>query len=179
MEPYHFILKSFTGEKSFKVETDLVFMLDFISVKFTVKGDVSRLRIPAKSSKPGRRDELWKHTCFELFVLPNGQRKYIEINASPSGDWALYGFDDYRVGSRTLTAANEPEILTMHQRDALIIQIDLQDIWPAGMKLADNFLCGISCVLEDVEGGLSYWAVHHKSQKPDFHLPDNFVLVGQ
>jgi hypothetical protein len=36
---------------------------------------------------------------------------------------------------------------------------------------------GLSAVIEDVDGGLSYWALAHPSDKPDFHHPDSFALT--
>jgi len=35
---------------------------------------------------------------------------------------------------------------------------------------------GVTAVIEDRRGGLSYWALHHSAEKPDFHHPDSFVL---
>ena len=35
---------------------------------------------------------------------------------------------------------------------------------------------GLSTVIEDGDGGISYWALAHPSAKPDFHHPDSFVL---
>ena len=35
---------------------------------------------------------------------------------------------------------------------------------------------GLTAVVEDVEGRISYWALAHPGEKPDFHHPDSFVL---
>lgn len=35
---------------------------------------------------------------------------------------------------------------------------------------------GLSAVIEGVDGAISYWALVHPSDKPDFHHPDSFVL---
>jgi hypothetical protein len=35
---------------------------------------------------------------------------------------------------------------------------------------------GLSAVIEDDNGSLSYWALKHPSGKPDFHHPDAFAL---
>jgi hypothetical protein len=34
----------------------------------------------------------------------------------------------------------------------------------------------LSAVIEATDGTLSYWALAHPSDKPDFHHPDSFVL---
>lgn len=44
-----------------------------------------------------RADELWQTTCFELFLRRPGEETYLEYNFAPSGQWAAYGFDAYRV----------------------------------------------------------------------------------
>lgn len=36
---------------------------------------------------------------------------------------------------------------------------------------------GLSAVIEDVDGNISYWAFHHPPGKPDFHHPESFALV--
>jgi hypothetical protein len=35
---------------------------------------------------------------------------------------------------------------------------------------------GLSAVIEDIDGRLSYWALKHPPGKPDFHHPDSFAL---
>jgi hypothetical protein len=35
---------------------------------------------------------------------------------------------------------------------------------------------GLSAVIEDLDGVLSYWALRHPPGKPDFHHPDTFAL---
>ena len=63
--------------------------------RFDLEGDVGRLRVPP-SRRAARTDGLWHHTCFEAFVACAGAPGYLEFNLSPSGEWAVYAFDDYR-----------------------------------------------------------------------------------
>ncbi|AMN68252.1 hypothetical protein [Psychrobacter sp. P11G5] len=49
-------------------------------------------------------DYLWEQTCLECFISSkaigdNETTSYIEINASPNGQYALYKFNDYRTPS--------------------------------------------------------------------------------
>ena len=53
---------------------------------FRVIGDISRLVVPPPAPAV-RTDELWRTTCFELFVAGDGSA-YREYNLSPSGAWA-------------------------------------------------------------------------------------------
>ena len=34
----------------------------------------------------------------------------------------------------------------------------------------------LSAVIEETDGRLSYWALTHPAERPDFHHPDGFVL---
>ena len=36
--------------------------------------------------------------------------------------------------------------------------------------------CGSISMVEDMDGGLSYWALAHPSAKPDFHHINGFIL---
>ena len=36
---------------------------------------------------------------------------------------------------------------------------------------------GLSVVIETLDGAISYWALAHPSEKPDFHHPDSFILT--
>ena len=122
-----------------------------------------------KASDAGRTDGLWRSTCFEVFALLRDGR-YAEFNISPSGEWAAYGFSGYREGMTNLrglirvTGADRTG--TDFELDAII---DWKD-WPFIERL------GLSAVIEDTDGDLSYWALAHPSAKPDFHHPDSFVL---
>lgn len=121
------------------------------------------------ASDAGRTDGLWRSTCFEVFArLRDG--RYAEFNISPSGEWAAYGFNGYRENMtnlkgpvRVIRAARSGDLFEL---DAII---DWKD-WPFIDRI------GLSAVIEDVDGGLSYWALTHPSDNPDFHHPDSFVL---
>jgi hypothetical protein len=56
---------------------------------------ISRLVLPAPAT-PGVADGLWQHTCCEAFVATVDGPAYREFNFSPSGQWAVYDFADYR-----------------------------------------------------------------------------------
>ncbi|MDO1558613.1 DOMON-like domain-containing protein [Brevundimonas sp. 2R-24] len=138
---------------------------DRLWLRYLAEGEVDRVDWPAPAGNQ-RADELWRHTCFEAFVrTPDGYR---EFNLSPSGHWASYRFDGYRSG---MALADEiVDILGLNGAGdmvALEAAIDL----PSG---ADRL--GLSAVIEDVDGGISYWALAHPSDKPDFHHPDSFIL---
>ena len=141
-----------------------------LSVEYGVYGDIAGLKLPA-IHRPARLDNLWQATCFELFVaLDDGS--YAEFNFSPSTCWAAYRFDDYRTGMRTL-AGVEPviDVTATDRRLAVAVRLDLAALVP---DLDRNI--GLSAVIEQADGGKSWWALVHPSEKPDFHHRDCFAL---
>ena len=134
-------------------------------LRFVVCGEVERIAWPAEAAQ-GRADDLWRHTCFEAFV--SADDGYVEYNLSPSGQWASYRFDSPRMGMR-----NAEEVATVLGMDGAFDQMALE----ARIELPHAaHRMGLSAVIEDVDGGISYWALAHPSAKPDFHHPDSFVL---
>jgi len=67
-----------------------------LSVRCEVRGDLSKVSIPAMAEAPRRRDRLWEETCFELFFGTPDSEAYWELNLSPSGIWIAYRFDRCR-----------------------------------------------------------------------------------
>lgn len=117
-----------------------------------------------------RTDELWRHTCFEAFV--SGGAGYVEINLSPSAQWAAYRFDGYRQGMAA--AETQPRIEVRRVGDDLELDA-LVDLNGSGLDDLD-WRVGLSAVVEGADGGLSYWALKHPPGKPDFHHGDCFAL---
>jgi hypothetical protein len=137
-----------------------------LGVSYRIAGDLERVRIPAPGV-PRQKEKLWLHTCCEIFVGPPDRPAYHEFNFSPSGEWASYAFKRYREGA----ALDIPD-----PRIALRIsssELELQ----ACIAVAHGCLrIGISVVIEEVSGMLSYWALRHADGKPDFHHAEAFAL---
>ena len=68
-----------------------------LAVRFVLDADMSQVVLP-KLRPAARADELWRHTCFEVFVALPDSDAYCELNFSPSTEWAMYGFVGYRRG---------------------------------------------------------------------------------
>jgi hypothetical protein len=139
-----------------------------LSVRYVLAGDLERLSIPPRAA-PTRRDGLWRHTCFELFVGAPGLPAYQEFNFSPSGEWAAYRFSGYREGAEPLDCG-APAI--DRRQDARELTLDAAVACLAGGALR----LGLSAVVEDEDGGLSYWALRHAGARPDFHDARSFAL---
>ena len=138
------------------------------NIWFGVGAPADRFVIP-QSEEPGRKDELWRTTCFEAFLLADDEGSYSEWNFSPSGDWAAYDFASYR------KRADEPEVVPPYIR-----MEDNMTWWAVGATIATDagrsWRLGLSAVLEEKDGTKSYWALAHSNpDKPDFHLADCFT----
>jgi hypothetical protein len=147
-----------------------------LSFSYRVEGDLDELRLPDPCPSAAA-DGLWRHTCFEAFVQAGNARAYLELNFSPSTEWAIYAFDDYRSGMQPRAPLRPPEIASRRAGDVFELEaaVDFEGLfteWPpaAGLRLA------LSAVLEDRQGRLSYWALAHPSERPDFHHPESFAL---
>ncbi len=119
----------------------------------------------------GRADGLWRTTCFELFVQEGEGAAYAEFNLSPSERWNAYRFEDYRSGQELLPMPSEP-LCTMRQGS----QVAIFDGAIPHVALFDGAnRIGMTAVLEEAGGVLSYWAAAHPAGQPDFHHADCFV----
>jgi hypothetical protein len=142
-----------------------------LTLAFALEGDISGLRIPEPRSSR-RASDLWRHTCFEVFVMREDGPGYREFHFSPSGEWAVYAFRDYRDGGE-LDIELAPGIVVRRTLNRLELDAEIcQDFLPPGRPLR----LGLSAVVEDADGELSYWALRHPPGKPDFHHTDAFAL---
>jgi hypothetical protein len=142
-----------------------------LTLTFALEGDLSGVCIP--EPRPSRRvDGLWRHTCFEAFVMAGEGPGYREFNFSPSGEWAVYAFRGYRDGGES-EAAPGPGIAVRLRGDRLELIAKLR---PACLPPVRSLRLGLSAVVEDRGGMLSYWALRHPAGPPDFHHADSFAF---
>jgi hypothetical protein len=146
-----------------------------LTISFVLKGAVELLRIPEYQSVR-IADDLWRHTCFEAFVGAKNDAEYYEFNFSPSGEWAVYEFRDYRDGGPIEDNELEPTISVRQEPGTLELCSEIRLDRLPGLQLDMRLWVGLSAVIEDSEGRLSYWALKHAPGKPDFHHPDSFIL---
>jgi hypothetical protein len=146
-----------------------------LQVIFRLEGDISRINIPAPVS-PRFSTDLWRHTCFEAFIAVEGQPTYHEFNFAPSGEWTVYLLSGYRNGGPVENEKMRPH-LTLRctesrlELDALVRLDTLSAVHPGAV-----LRIGLSAVI-DASDGLSYWALRHLADKPDFHDAAGFALL--
>lgn len=139
-----------------------------LDLLYVLEGDIAKLRVPEPRA-PRFAEQLWRHTCCELFLSRAGGAGYREFNFSPSGEWAAYEFSNYREGMRRLDVSVPIAVRQGAQRLELEASVPLHE--------AGKLLAGVSAVIEGQGGALSYWALKHAPGKPDFHHRDAFALA--
>ena len=148
----------------------------------------------------GSADPLWMHTCFEAFVRVAGKEEYLEINLAPTGDWAAWRFRRYREGMEAAPGVGA-SVLGFSQRRKPMAAEERARLQEAGFDTLERFepsyyslqmavsldpamslfldrpwQLGLSAVIEENNGRISYWALAHPPGKPDFHHPDCFRI---
>jgi hypothetical protein len=147
-----------------------------LQMTFRIDGDIPRIRVPLPGV-PRINTQLWRHTCFEAFIAVQGQPAYHEFNFAPSGEWAVYALSSYRNGGPLANEMLRPHIAVRStdkrlELDALVRLDTLSAIHPrASLRI------GLSAVIEASDGTLSFWALRHAADKPDFHDADGFALL--
>jgi hypothetical protein len=137
-------------------------------------GSPLRVRLPS-TDRPRRTDELWQTTCFEAFLRPRASDAYVELNLSPSGDWAAFRFDGYRSGKRNARIECKPD-RNVWLKDGVRMQEATFDFSRETMlDAAIPWEIGLSAVIEEEDGAKSYWALAHGPGPPDFHNPACFA----
>lgn len=143
---------------------------------FRLEGDPAGLRVPAPQT-PAPADDLWKHTCFEVFVGTPGEAAYREFNFSPSGQWAAYAFCAYRERDPAVELRITPDIVFQQDADGLGLDVVLPASALPACEPGTSLPVGVSAVIETAEGGLAYWALRHAGPVPDFHARESFAMA--
>ncbi len=142
---------------------------------YVVTGAISKIRLPSAAA-PARSDELWRHTCFEAFARAQNGSAYYEFNFAPQAAWAAYRFDFYRKGMRAATEVGVPRIETRSSSGAFELLASLELDRAADLPKDAPWRLGLSAVVEETSGHLSYWALTHPKGKADFHHSACFAL---
>ncbi|WFL77020.1 DOMON-like domain-containing protein [Altererythrobacter arenosus] len=143
---------------------------NWLRLRWKVEG-AQKLVLPRIGSKT-RADGLWRTTCFELFLQPEGGAGYSEWNLSPSRRWNAYDFVEYREGmaERVVRRAPDSQVHPGSSFTIFYAAIPRSELPDAPCRMS------ISAVIEEEGGRISYWAIQHPNdEKPDFHDPACFV----
>ncbi len=171
------ILKTSYKLKSFKKESDSIidFKVDLeikeylFLLSYSIFGDISEIIIPYIenfTSNYQRKDELWKTTCFELFIANKIDKSYFEINVSPDYGYNTYSFNDYRYGMKEEGSLSIKNIEKIKDNNKFNLKFILKS---ENLINIDNLLVNISSVIKYNNGKTEHWALNHSADKADFH----------
>lgn len=146
-----------------------------VALRYVISGDSNQLLLPAAANGE-RTDELWRHTCVEVFIRPASGTAYHEFNFAPSTQWAAYGFADYREGMANIDGITTPSIETQHVGDDTVIAVLQECDGLPLLPVRAPWRLAIATVIEEKDGTKSFWALHHQPGKPDFHHVNCFTF---
>lgn len=143
---------------------------DAFFVSYRLTGDIANLDLGEKPHH-ARVIKLWEKTCFELFIK-NERDEYIEFNFSPVFEWNCFFFK--RKGDALAEWQNIERVNMdiLHSMDVFQVIAEIKkDIFPAGFLNKSNkgLSAGITSVIKEKNGQISYWALSHHDQRPNFH----------
>jgi hypothetical protein len=145
---------------------------NLLLLDYAVAGDIRDIAMPILMAQE-RADELWRKTCFEVFLRKPGADAYVECNFSPSSRWAAYAFSGYRVGRQDLADVSIQRMDLQVGEGFLDMKIIVA--LPGFLPLDCAWDAGFSAVIKRRDGELTYWALRHPGEAPDFHHSDCFA----
>lgn len=137
---------------------------DVLSEVDLINEDINRF-----SHEMERKDELWRMTCFEMFLNPAGQKQYFEFNFSLEGAWNAYHFAGYRF-------PQPPQVTTDFEVEQLNWKHKQLEVVLKNKTKFRKFNVGLCAVIQNKKNQVSYFALKHEGGKPDFHSASGFTL---
>ncbi len=146
-----------------------------LQLRFRIEGDVGRLRLPPPAAAR-RRDGLWQHSCFEVFLRPDASDSYHEFNFAPSGDWAAYRYGARRAERSLPELPTAPAAQCSRLAQSCEVTADIRIGEIPELACARAIHAALAAVVETTAGKRSYWALAHGGGDPDFHDPATFLM---
>jgi hypothetical protein len=155
------------------IETELNTTESSVFISYKVCGELAAIDLGEGHPNHARVMKLWEKSCFELFIKTK-EDSYIEFNFSPEFEWNCFYFS--KKGDALVEYARMDsvkfDILLSLDVFHLIVEIDKK-------KFPDGFFqgplqAGITSVIKEKNGKISYWALSHEDIKPNFHHFDSF-----
>lgn len=135
-------------------------------VTYRFQGDLEQIDFP---SHQGRQDKLWEGTSFELFLKKKTSSEYYEHNYAPISAWNCFHFQNYREGKSNFDI-QDPKVILEKSRTVGVLSGGFYLPWKESIEV------GISAVIKNKSGGLSYWNLSPMGETPNFHDPKSFTL---
>lgn len=161
-----YILKNHIFNKNApKIAVTLTFFKKQVKLNYQLLGHLECYNFQ-KPIKQQRADELWKESCFELFLAHTSSEAYWEINLSPSTAWNAYRFDAYKKGMLPSSLFSTPRIKSLQtdNRYSFDVKMTLQE------SLLNNELqINLAVILLDKQKKRHFYTLQPRQGHPDFH----------
>ena len=156
-----------------RVTVDLSRRSNTAALSYTIRGPIKEIVVPAPLETPLRKGGLWEDTCLEFFLAPKDCLPYWEVNLSPSRHWNVYRFSAYRHGMQEEAAFTSLPFRFERGKDTFLLDVEL----PLDRIISPEtpLEVGISAVIKLRSNQMTYWALSHPGQKPDFHRRESFI----
>jgi len=143
---------------------------NLLHLTFKLSGAIENYKLP-KTKKQERKDELWRESCFELFLATEEEEAYYEFNFSPTLAWNVYRLEYYRAEPKMIDEVELVEFEVKQTKETLFIEIilDVQTLQFNSYNLATIVL--------NKQDEREFWSLKAKGDTPDFHSRLEFERV--
>lgn len=157
------------------IETEFNSSSESIFISFRIKKGVDLIDLGHPTPNKERLIKLWEKTCFECFIR-NSADQYVEFNFSPNFEWNCFYFEKKGNPLTELSSMLRPETEILLSADHFFIFVDIKkEFFPKNFFDNNGQLSvGLTSVIKEKTGRLSYWALSHADSKPNFHHFDSF-----
>ncbi|RUM68464.1 MAG: hypothetical protein DSZ07_06640 [Sulfurovum sp.] len=166
MKKQTFILKNHNKEKK-DINIQANFEIDnkMLILEFTVSGEIKNY-IFNKPCIQAREDNLWKESCFELFIAHSNKPSYYELNISPSTNWNFYSFSNYKREMNEEKNISEPFIDSSKMQEAYKLSFEFEFYEEFIEK---ELIFNLAVILLDTKGIRHFYSIHQREERVDFH----------
>ncbi len=151
-----------------EIHSELNTTEESVYISYKVTGDLSSLDLGSGRSLHNRVIKLWEKSCFELFIK-DASDSYVEFNFSPEFEWNAFYFAKKGDALKEYEKVNQVKTDILLSQDVFHIIVEIEK-----NKFPENFFtgelsAGITSVVKEKNGNISYWALSHEDTKPNFH----------
>ena len=167
----HF-LKPYSKKTELSIEGILTLSSNKIYLHFRISGALKNYQFPQKDILK-RANELWKATCFELFLANSKIQSYYEINISSMLHWNVYSLKKYRAEPKEFIIFSKPfiEIREGDQSYKIDFELECKELY-----LAEFDQYNLAVILLNMENKREFWTLNPVGESPDFHNRDGFIF---
>jgi hypothetical protein len=166
------------------IEVELHHNAECLFISFRIRTGVTSVDLGNGTPHKERIKGLWEKTCFELFIK-NQKGQYLEFNFSPLFEWNCFYFEAPGAALKEWEMMQKPETDILLSLDHFLhYTVIKKEYFPPGFfdredrkdktDGANELHAGITAVIKDKKGQLSYWALAHADKRPNFHHFDSF-----